>query len=134
MVWRLLVSFNERMRTFFRACVRVRKDQQREARKVASVAHKDRRISIPILAVVALLCFLVGVGASEALSSGTLLGRFQRTAASVNQTVAPSQGLPEFTALVNRLRPAVVNISSTRVVEARQSFADPYGPGDPFGL
>jgi serine protease Do len=44
------------------------------------------------------------------------------------------EGLPSFAALVDRLKPSVVNISTTNVVQRRGfSFRSPFGENDPFG-
>jgi serine protease Do len=98
-----------------------------------SIFHRDKRLRILTLSAVALLSLLIGVGAGEALSGVTLLNLFHKTVAPEAKSAVTPQGLPEFTDLVKRLKPAVVNISTTQEVQANQVFPGPFGPDDPFG-
>lgn len=97
-----------------------------------------KRMGVKGLVVVALVSLLVGLGVSGSLdwlSSGrainiNLLGE---TGSAEIRTVAESQGLPDFVSLAKRLRPVVVNISTTQVSEGgAQGFASPFGEDDPF--
>ena len=70
--------------------------------------------------------FGVGVGTSHGgLSSGN-------TAAQESKPATTAQGLPDFVALAKKLKPEVVNISTTQTPK-EQDLADPFSQNDPFG-
>lgn len=61
------------------------------------------------------------------------MGLWGETASPEIRTVAEIQGLPDFVSLAKKLRPVVVNISTTQVSEGGvQGFASPFGEEDPF--
>ena len=70
--------------------------------------------------------FGMGVGTSHGgLSSGS-------TAAQEPMPATTPQGLPDFVALAKKLKPEVVNISTTQTAK-EQDLADPFSQNDPFG-
>ncbi|SRR5713226_891686 len=86
---------------------------------------------------IALVSLFVGLGLSGHLDwigtgrSTNLLGATQN--AEVRPVAAEGQGLPDFITLAKKLKPVVVNISTTQVSEGGQGFASPFGEEDPFG-
>ena len=97
-----------------------------------------KRIGIKGLIIVALVSLLVGLGVNGSLdwlSSGravhiNLLG--ESGSAEIRAGAEP-QGLPDFVTLAKRLRPVVVNISTTQVSEGgAQGFGSPFGEEDPL--
>ncbi|MBI4489979.1 MAG: DegQ family serine endoprotease [Deltaproteobacteria bacterium] len=95
-----------------------------------------KRIGVKGLIVVALVSLLLGLGVSgnrDWLSSSRAVGLWGETASPEIRTVAEIQGLPDFVSLAKKLRPVVVNISTTQVSEGGvQGFASPFGEEDPF--
>jgi serine protease Do len=83
---------------------------------------------------VALVSLIVGLGISGSLDwlspsrAVNLLGE-----AGNSELRSPSE-LPDFVALAKKMKPVVVNISTTQVGEARgqQEFGSPFGEDDPF--
>ncbi|HTN71320.1 MAG TPA: DegQ family serine endoprotease [Methylomirabilota bacterium] len=104
---------------------------RKKGKKMLSTLPKDRKIRISLVAATALLIIGTGIRTGEALFGGTPLDLFHNVAVPEAQS-ATTQRLPEFTDLVTRLRPAVVNISTTQEITAGQLFPGPFGPGDPF--
>ncbi|HEX2241920.1 MAG TPA: trypsin-like peptidase domain-containing protein, partial [Gammaproteobacteria bacterium] len=90
-------------------------------------------VSLKGAVLVGLVSLVVGLGISGSLDwlspSRALVGE------SAPETRAPS-ALPDFVALAKRMRPVVVNISTTQVSEMRgqsqQEFGSPFGDDDPF--
>src|SRR5438046_1815519 len=82
--------------------------------------------------VVALISLAVGLGISGSLDwlapSRAVMGEGGRSDAR-----SPGQ-LPDFVSLAKKMRPVVVNISTTQVSEGRgpQEFGNPFGEEDPF--
>jgi serine protease Do len=91
-------------------------------------------VSFKGVVLVALVSLVVGLGISGALDwlapsrAVNLLGE------SGNSDVRTSGGLPDFVSLAKKMRPVVVNISTTQMSEARgpQEFGSPFGEEDPF--
>ncbi|HEX9662274.1 MAG TPA: DegQ family serine endoprotease [Candidatus Binatia bacterium] len=88
-------------------------------------------VSLKGAALVALVSLVVGLGISGSLDwlspSRALIGE---SAPEVRAVTA----LPDFVALAKRMKPVVVNISTTQVSESRgqQEFGSPFGDDDPF--
>jgi serine protease Do len=96
----------------------------------------DRKVGLMGVVAIALVSLFVGLGVSGRLDwftgrrGANLLGATQST--EVRPPVV--QGLPDFIALAKKMRPVVVNISTTQVSsEGGQGFASPFGEEDPFG-
>jgi serine protease Do len=99
---------------------------------MAGIFRNDKKPALYVIVAIVFIASLAGVGAGEALSEGPgLKNLFHQTAASAPTSTTP-QGLPDFTALVKKLRPVVVNISTTQEVEANQPSPNQLLPGDPF--
>jgi len=95
-----------------------------------------KKIGVKGLTAVALCSLLVGLGASgtlERLSSSPAANLLGETGSAEIRKVAAPQGLPDFISLARKLRPVVVNISTTQVSEGVQGFGSPFGEEDPFG-
>ena len=81
---------------------------------------------------VAIVSLVVGLGISGSLDwlapSRAVMGE------GGTADVRPSDQLPDFISLAKRMRPIVVNISTTQMSEARgpQEFGSPFGEEDPF--
>lgn len=90
-------------------------------------------VSLKGAVLVALVSLVVGLGISGSLDwlspSRALVGE------SAPETRTPN-ALPDFVSLAKKMRPVVVNISSTQVSESRgqsqQEFGSPFGDDDPF--
>ena len=88
-------------------------------------------VSLKGAALVALVSLVVGLGISGSLDwlspSRALIGESAPEGRTGN-------ALPDFVALAKRMRPVVVNISTTQVSEPRgqQEFGSPFGDDDPF--
>ena len=96
----------------------------------------DRQIGVKGLLVVALVSLLVGLGLSGSLdwfSGARQVNLWGSTEATELQPAPASQGLPDFVTLARKLKPIVVNVSTTQVSEGGQRFESPFGEEDPFG-
>ncbi|MEK6561724.1 MAG: trypsin-like peptidase domain-containing protein, partial [Candidatus Binatota bacterium] len=97
----------------------------------------SKKVGAKGLTVVALVSLLIGLGMSGGLdwfSSGRVINLWGQTSTpEVRTTAAAAQGLPDFVMLAKKLRPVVVNISTTQVSEGVQRFGSPFGEEDPFG-
>ena len=88
-------------------------------------------VSLKGAALVALVSLVVGLGISGSLDwlspSRALIGESAPEGRAGN-------ALPDFVALAKRMKPVVVNISTTQVSESRgqQEFGSPFGDDDPF--
>jgi serine protease Do len=91
-------------------------------------------VNFKTVALVAITSLLVGLGISGSFDwlvpsrAVNLLGEGAPEVRSTNQ-------LPDFVALSKKMRPVVVNISTTQVSETRgggQEFSSPFGEDDPF--
>lgn len=90
-------------------------------------------VSLKGAVLVALVSLVVGLGISGSLDwlspSRALVGE------SAPETRTPN-ALPDFVSLAKKMRPVVVNISTTQVSESRgqsqQEFGSPFGDDDPF--
>jgi serine protease Do len=82
---------------------------------------------------VALVSLVVGLGISGSLDWLAPSRAVNLTGEAGNADPRPNQ-LPDFVALAKKLKPLVVNISTTQVSEGRgsQEFGSPFGDEDPF--
>src|SRR5262245_32473843 len=95
--------------------------------------NREKRKGISMLAV-SLASFLVGTGVGEGLNlfiRGAAPNSFRTLEAAESQTNVPSKGVLDFSALAKKLRPMVVNISSTRTAGGVQTLPSPFGEDDP---
>jgi len=84
----------------------------------------DRMKGIKPLAAIGLISLLLGIGVSQSLD-------FFRVSNASYGVAATPQGFSDFVTLAKKLRPVVVNVSSTRVKGRAQEFINPFGEGDP---
>lgn len=91
-------------------------------------------VSFKGVVLVALVSLVVGLGISGALD-WLAPSRALNLSESGNSDFRSSGGLPDFVPLAKKMRPIVVNISSTQMSEGRggsQEFGSPFGEEDPF--
>jgi len=95
----------------------------------------DGNVSLKGVILVALVSLVVGLGISGSLDwlSPSRAVNFLGDAGSPDVRVQGG-GLPDFVNLARKMRPIVVNISTTQTSEARgsQEFGSPFGEEDPF--
>jgi serine protease Do len=96
--------------------------------------NKEKSTKIGALVVISVISLFVGVGIPK---SNRLIGiaakqAFPRIAFSEHQQDALSEGIISFVPLVKKLKPEVVQISTTRVSEEGQVLPSPFGEDDPF--
>ena len=99
-----------------------------------------RRIAIRVLGAAALVALLIGFGMSGGFERlvPPKLGKFwgaSSTSQVATQPLLTPQGLPDFVTLSKRMRPVVVNVSTTtQVSQGGQGMESPFGGGeeDPF--
>jgi serine protease Do len=72
----------------------------------------------------------IGFGVGVDTSHGEIFSG--STAAQESNPAMTAQGLPDFVALAKKLKPEVVNISTTQTAK-EQDAPDPFGDNDPFG-
>jgi serine protease Do len=91
-------------------------------------------VSFKGVVLVALVSLVVGLGISGALDWLVPSRALNLMGESGNSDVRMSGGLPDFVSLAKKMRPVVVNISTTQMSEARgpQEFGSPFGEEDPF--
>ena len=96
----------------------------------------NKRIGMKGLIIVALVSLVAGLGVSGGLdwfAGPRLVNLWGGTGSpEVPPAVAP-QGLPDLVGLAKKLKPVVVNVSTTQVSEGGQRFESPFGEEDPFG-
>jgi serine protease Do len=95
--------------------------------------NKEKRKGISILAV-SLASLLIGAGIGEGLNlfmRGAAPNSFRTVQAAESQTNVPSKGMLDFSPLAKKLRPMVVNISSTRTAAGVQAPPSPFRGDDP---
>ena len=84
---------------------------------------------------VALVSLVVGLGISGSLDWLSPSRAVNMMGESGNPELRSPGQLPDFVALAKKVRPLVVNISTTQVSEGRggqQEFGNPFGEDDPF--
>lgn len=98
----------------------------------------NRRVGVRLLGAAALAALLIGFGMSggfDRLNAPKIVNLWHQSASSqaVSQPVLTPQGLPDFVTLSKRLKPVVVNVSTTQVSQGGQGFDSPFGgEDDPF--
>src|SRR2546426_1428851 len=96
--------------------------------------NREKRKGVSILAAVSLTSLLVGAGIGMHLSPlirGAVQNSPRTVQAAESQTNVPSKGILDFSPLAKKLRPMVVNISSTRTAAGVQAPPSPFGGDDP---
>lgn len=101
------------------------------------LTDKQKRRWVYMLVAVALVSLLVGLGLGAAVSAGGFshieaLYPFRKASAQELKPITTPQGLPDFVALAKRLKPEVVNISTTQITK-EQNAPLAFGENDPFG-
>ena len=97
---------------------------------------KKTRIGIRALisvGLIALLLALGGLNGGERFSHNQLMGPWAAATEAHAGAVANPSALPDFVTLAKKLRPVVVNISTTQVAERSEGPAGPFQEGDPRG-
>ncbi|HEY7167147.1 MAG TPA: DegQ family serine endoprotease [Candidatus Binatia bacterium] len=91
-------------------------------------------VSFKGVVLVALVSLIVGLGISGALDWLAPSRAVNLIGDSGNSDVRTSGQLPDFVSLAKKMRPVVVNISTTTLSDARgsQEFGSPFGEEDPF--
>ena len=89
------------------------------------------------VALVALVSLLIGLGISGSFDWLSPSRAVNLVGEAANPEPRPASQLPDFVSLSKKMRPVVVNISSTQVSESRgqqgpQDFGSPFGEDDPF--
>ena len=96
----------------------------------------NKQVGMKGLLIVALVCLLAGLGVSGGLDwvvGKRLVNLWGGTASPQAQPIFAPQGLPDFVSLAKRLKPVVVNVSTTQVSQGGQGLENPFGEEDPFG-
>ncbi len=90
--------------------------------------------SLKGVVLVALVSLVVGLGISGSLDWLVPSRAVNLMGESSNSDARPGLQLPDFVALAKKMKPVVVNISTTQVSEAHgtQEFGNPFGEDDPF--
>jgi serine protease Do len=91
-------------------------------------------VSFKGVVLVALVSLVVGLGISGALDWLAPSRAVNLMGESGNPDVRTSGQLPDFVSLAKKMRPIVVNISTTQISDVRgqQEFGSPFGEEDPF--
>jgi serine protease Do len=91
-------------------------------------------VSFKGVVLVALVSLVVGLGISGALDWLAPSRAVNLMGESGNPEVRTSGQLPDFVSLAKKMRPIVVNISTTQISDVRgqQEFGSPFGEEDPF--
>jgi len=91
-------------------------------------------VSFKGVVLVALVSLVVGLGISGALDWLAPSRAVNLMGESGNSDVRTSAQLPDFVSLAKKMRPIVVNISTTQMSDVRgqQEFGSPFGEEDPF--
>jgi len=94
---------------------------------------KRKKIGIYALISVGLIALLIGLGAIKGLdrfAHSRFMAPLEGAANAHAGTAIGAAALPDFASLAKRLRPVVVNISTTQVSEGVQGFGSPFGEED----
>ena len=92
-------------------------------------------VSVKGAILVALTSLVVGLGISGSLDSLAPSRAVNLLGEAAKPDPHPATGLPDFVNLAKKIRPSVVNISTTQMSEGRggpQEFSSPFGEEDPF--
>jgi len=93
---------------------------------------KNKRLILPLLAVVALTSFVIGVIISSSLKITPAIKATEK-GADESSGYSPINNSQVFVKLAEKLMPATVNISTTKIVKRRKrSNQQPFREGDPF--
>ncbi len=97
----------------------------------------NRKIGIRGAVIIALFSLLVGLGITGSLdwlssSRAVNVSLWEQPGSGEIGPVPTPKGLPDFVPLARKLRPIVVNISTTQVSEGAPGFTSPFGEEDPF--
>lgn len=97
---------------------------------------KQRKRWVYALATVSLIFLLIGLGVGVGVSHGGLsrieaLYPFVNAAGQEPKPITTPQGLPDFVGLAKKLKPEVVNISTTQIAK-EPSFQSPFGENERF--
>ena len=97
----------------------------------------DGKVSLKGVSLIALVSLMIGLGISGSLDWLSPSRAVNLLGDAGNGDSRQPGGLPDFVTLAKKLKPMVVNISTTQVSEGRgsQEFASPFGGGgdeDPF--
>ena len=93
----------------------------------------SKKVGAKGLMVVALVSLLLGLGMNgglDGLVGGRAINLWGGTSSPEVRTPPAPQGLPDFVSLAKKLKPVVVNISTTQVSEGAQGFGSPFGEED----
>jgi serine protease Do len=96
------------------------------------------RTGIRLIGAAALVALLIGLGMSGAFERFApprlvkLWGGPSSSQVAAQPLLTP-QGLPDFVTLSQRMKPVVVNVSTTQVSQGGQGMESPFGDEDPFG-
>lgn len=96
----------------------------------------SKKVGAKGLMVVALVSLLLGLGMNgglDGLVGGRAINLWGGTSSPEVRTTPAPQGLPDFVSLAKKLKPVVVNISTTQVSGGAQGFGSPFGEEDPYG-
>jgi len=99
-----------------------------------TLKFNQEKTNVRMLVVVSLAALLVGAGMSEAVNRLGHVGAQdspQTVQAAESKLNVPS-GMLDFSPLAKKLKPVVVNISTTQLTENVQGPPSPFGGGDPF--
>ena len=101
---------------------------------MAFKSNKEKSTKVGVLVVISFVSLFLGVGITKFNRFLGIAARqaFPQIALSEHQQDAPSEGIISFVPLVKKLKPQVVQISTTRISEEGQVPPTPFGENDPF--
>src|SRR5919197_4186836 len=91
--------------------------------------RQSKNIGPLLVSLVGLLSLLMGVGIGSGVEHVDMMSR---PAQAASYPVTTAQGLPDFVSLVNKVGPAVVNVSTTQMRKTAEEMPSPFGGADPF--
>jgi len=98
---------------------------------MAFKSNKDKSTKVGVLVVISFVALFLDVRITKFLSIAARQA-FPQIALSEHQQDAPSEGIISFVPLVKKLKPQVVQISTTQISEEGQVPPTPFGENDPF--
>src|SRR6266581_8864395 len=101
---------------------------------MAFKSNKEKSTKVGVLVVISFVSLFLGVGITKFNRFLGIAARqaFPQIALSEHQQDAPSEGIISFVPLVKKLKPQVVQISTTRISEEGRVPPTPFGENDPF--
>ena len=101
---------------------------------MAFKSNKEKSTKVGVLVVISFVSLFLGVGITKFNRFLGIAARqaFPQIALSEHQQDAPSEGIISFVPLVKKLKPQVVQISTTRISKEGQVPPTPFGENDPF--